>query len=91
MSGLFILVFSTPTETGGGIGLKSAISEVDEEAEAGEEEEEEEAWMAVNTEFTLDASYSSCLLWVRLFTGFLFDATEYVLVVSSDSVLNGAA
>ena len=89
MSGLFILVFSTPTETGGGIGLKSAISEVDEEAEAGEEEEE--AWMAVNTEFTLDASYSSCLLWVRLFTGFLFDATEYVLVVSSDSVLNGAA
>ena len=46
-SGLFIRVFSTPTDTGGASGLKSASDESNDG--------EFELWMAFNTEFTLEA------------------------------------
>ena len=49
-SGLFIRVFSTPTETGGAIGARGLKSASDESDDG-----EFELWMAFNTEFTLEA------------------------------------
>jgi hypothetical protein len=49
-SGLFIREFSTPTETGGAIGVRGLKSASDESDDG-----EFELCMAFNTEFTLEA------------------------------------